>query len=135
MLNSFFQGPQTKFFRLWCQIVRCQIVRCQTVWCQIVRCQIVQGVKLSGVKLSVVSICPGVKLSYNPVKQSSRSNFGHSSQRFFVYICVLCILRLWFYKEVLLFLYMCAQVVLLDESNIALFAFKITFCHIGGRYL
>ena len=32
----------------------------------------------------------------------------------------------------LLLLYMCAQVVLLDESNIALFGFKITFCHIGG---
>ena len=34
--------------------------------------------------------------------------------------------------EVLFFLYMCPQVVLLGKSNIALFALRFTFGHIGG---
>ena len=34
--------------------------------------------------------------------------------------------------EVLFFLYVCPQVVLLGNSNIALFALKFTFGHIGG---
>ena len=65
----------------------------------------------------MVSICPGVKLSYNPVKQSRRSNSGHSS------------------TEVLLFLYVCPHVVILDESNITLFAFRFAFDHVGGESL
>ena len=33
--------------------------------------------------------------------------------------------------EVLLFLHVCSQAVLLDESNIAFFASKFIFCHLG----
>ena len=67
-----------------------------------------KGVNLSCVKLSVVSICPGVKLSYNPVKQS-RSNSVHSS------------------AEVLLFIYVCPHIVILDQSYITQFALDLHF--------
>ena len=48
------------------------------------------------------------------LKQPRRSNSGHSSM------------------EVLIFLLACLQVVLLGKSNIALFALRFTFGHIGG---
>ena len=48
------------------------------------------------------------------MKQSSRSNSGYSSM------------------EVLLFLYMCPQIVPLGKSNNALFAFRFIFGLIGG---
>ena len=34
--------------------------------------------------------------------------------------------------EVLLFLHVYSQAVLLDEANIALFASRFIFCHLGG---
>ena len=49
-----------------------------------------------------------------PLKQSSRSNFCHS------------------FMKVLLFLYVCPQIVLLGKSNNALFAFRFIFGLIGG---
>ena len=48
------------------------------------------------------------------MKQSRRSNSSHS------------------YMEVLFFLYVCPQVVLLGKSNIALFSFRLTYGHSGG---
>ena len=68
------------------------------------------------------------------MKHSRRSNFGHGG---FVVSMVESTRNniMDASSQVLLFAPVCSQVVLLDECNIALFAFGFSFGPIGGRYL
>ena len=91
-------------------------------WCQIVTVSncLVSNCPVSNYPVSAVSICPAVKLSW----ESDCPIILQSSLKGAILATLL---------RGLLFLYVCAQVVFLYELNIALFAFRFTFDHLGGN--